>query len=106
MSKFKTPGSEQAHLKASQAGGRSGEGNGMDGSRTVYEVCGGHPHRAETGTARWTQATGAWTPEEVVLLGTDHDEVIARRIGRTVEAVRSQRSLRKIPLFRDRRRRR
>jgi hypothetical protein len=48
---------------------------------------------------RWTPERGGWTEAEVALLGTDHDKVIAARIGRTVSAVTSQRTLRKIPAF-------
>jgi hypothetical protein len=32
-----------------------------------------------------------WTPEQDALLGTDHDEVIAEKIGRTTIALRSRR---------------
>ena len=54
-------------------------------------------------TGRW--AVGGWTDEERALLGTDDDDVIAHRIGRTAEAVRCERTRRKVPAFRDRRRR-
>jgi hypothetical protein len=40
-------------------------------------------------TGRWKGRE--WTPEEVALLGTDHDEAIARRIGRSRSAVTTQR---------------
>ena len=45
-----------------------------------------------------------WTAEELALLGTDHDEVIAARIGRTVGALRQKRQALTINVFRDRRR--
>ena len=41
----------------------------------------------------------AWTPEEVVSLGTMRDEKLARKIGRTVGAVHAQRNNRGIPCF-------
>jgi hypothetical protein len=53
--------------------------------------------------ARWT-ATG-WTAEQLALLGTMPDADLARRIGRTVEAVRGRRTELGIPSARDRRRR-
>lgn len=45
-----------------------------------------------------------WTDAQRALLGTEDDEVIAAKIGRTAEAVRNERERRKIPRFRDRRR--
>jgi hypothetical protein len=46
-----------------------------------------------------------WTPRELRILGTAEDEVIGKRVGRTVEAVRCKRSGVGIATFRDRRRR-
>jgi len=46
-----------------------------------------------------------WTAEELALLGTLPDGVVAKRIGTTVEAVRHQRAWRGIPTARARRRR-
>jgi len=40
----------------------------------------------------------AWTKEEDALLGAIPDELLARKYGRTVEAVRARRHLRRIPL--------
>jgi hypothetical protein len=48
---------------------------------------------------RWTPARGGWTAEQIALLGTDHDKVVAEKLGRTTSAVTSQRTLRKIPAF-------
>jgi hypothetical protein len=45
-----------------------------------------------------------WSRRELALLGTDDDEVIAARIGRTPNAVGVMRRRRKVPKFRDRRR--
>jgi hypothetical protein len=47
---------------------------------------------------RW--AEDGWTPEEDALLGTDHDEVIAQRIGRTVGAVGRRRRVPDVKMFR------
>jgi hypothetical protein len=46
-----------------------------------------------------------WTPEDIALLGTVPDEKVARKTGRTVEAVRIMRTRLGIPTFQDRRRR-
>jgi hypothetical protein len=46
-----------------------------------------------------------WTRRELGLLGTDDDDVVAAKVGRTLEAVRLMRRKRKVPKFRDRRRR-
>ena len=54
--------------------------------------------------SRWTPARGGWTAAQVKLLGTDRDEVIAKRIGKSASAVRGKRMRLKIPAFRDRRR--
>ena len=48
---------------------------------------------------RWTPERGGWTLDEVALLGTDHDEAIAKKLGRTPSAVTTQRVTRKIPAF-------
>jgi hypothetical protein len=46
-----------------------------------------------------------WSAEQLALLGTDTDEAIASRIGRTASAVRQMRTSLGIPTFLDRRRR-
>jgi hypothetical protein len=43
--------------------------------------------------------TARWTPEQDRLLGTDHDRVIAARIGRTAAAVRARRAKLGIPPY-------
>jgi hypothetical protein len=45
-----------------------------------------------------------WTRRELALLGTDDDEVVASKIGRTPNAVGVMRRRRKVPKFCDRRR--
>ena len=52
---------------------------------------------------RWTPANGGWTKRQLALLGTDDDEVVAKKLGRTVTSVRVKRVRLKIPVFRDRR---
>ena len=48
-------------------------------------------------TGRW--AVGGWTDEQRALLGTDDDEVIAARVGRTKGAVRAKRAVLGIEVF-------
>ena len=45
-----------------------------------------------------------WSPRELALLGTDDDDAVAAKIGRTPHAVGVMRRKRKVPKFRDRRR--
>ena len=102
--KFGTPGSEKAHLKASRKGAKAVKGKEWtveerEKKRKLSKRLGLQPG------PRWTQEAGGWTPEELALLGTNYDEAIARKIGRTVSAVRIQRRNRKVKAFRDRRRR-
>ena len=102
--KFGTPGSEKAHLKASRKGAKAVKGKEWteeerEKKRKLSKRLGLQPG------PRWTPEAGGWTPEELAQLGTDYDEAIARRIGRTVSAVRSQRRNRKVKAFGDRRRR-
>jgi hypothetical protein len=47
---------------------------------------------------------GGWTPDQLAMLGTADDEVIAQWIGRTVGAVRQKRQALRIKVLRDRRR--
>src|SRR5262249_47764415 len=47
----------------------------------------------------WTSASGGWTRKVLALLGTDHDKVIARTIGRTRSAVKAERLRRRLPPF-------
>src|SRR5205085_2650098 len=48
-------------------------------------------------TGRWKGQE--WTPDQVALLGTDHDEAIAKKLGRSRSAVTTQRTSRKIPAY-------
>jgi hypothetical protein len=54
-------------------------------------------------TGRWREK--GWTPDQLAMLGTMPDEDLARRIGRTTEAIRCRRTELGIPSARDRRRR-
>ena len=49
-------------------------------------------------TGRW--AVGGWTDEQRALLGTDDDEVIASRVGRTKGAVQARRAVLGAEVFR------
>jgi hypothetical protein len=53
---------------------------------------------------RWTPETGGWTAKQLKPLGTDHDEAIAKRIGKTAGAAEVKRAGMKIRASRDRRR--
>ena len=46
------------------------------------------------------RAVGGWTDEQLALLGTDDDEVIAARVGRTKGAVAAKRAALGIEAFR------
>jgi transposase-like protein len=48
---------------------------------------------------RWTPERGGWTAEQIARLGSDHDKVIAKKLGRTRSAVTTQRVKRTIPAF-------
>ena len=53
--------------------------------------------------SRWPGGGPGWTAEELALLGTADDEVIAAKIERTVGAVMQKRQALRIEVFRDRR---
>ena len=46
---------------------------------------------------RWTPANGAWTVDQIALLGTADDKHIAEKLHRTVNAMRLKRERLKIP---------
>ena len=48
---------------------------------------------------RWTPERGGWAAEHLALLGTDHDKVIAQKIGRTRSAVKAKRQHLGIPVY-------
>jgi len=96
-----TPGSA-ARIAESSAKGAAGmkakkwTDEELDAKAKLFKQLGKKP------PARWV--ADGWTDEERALLGTDDDEVIAARVARSEGAVRKQRTLRKIPVFRDKRR--
>ncbi|MDB5312585.1 MAG: hypothetical protein JWO38_6787 [Gemmataceae bacterium] len=94
--KFPTRGSTAAHRKASQTGNE-----GMKAKEWTDEE---RDRKAELSNAlglrpgpRWTE--DGWTAEQLALLGTDRDEVIAVRVGRSVRAVTVKRVRLKIRAF-------
>jgi hypothetical protein len=98
---LKTPGSRAAHRAASLAG--------AEGIRAKVWTEDERRARSETAKeqerkppARWPD----WTARQLALLGTDHDERIAAKVGRAVVTVRRTRWELRIPAFRDRRGRR
>jgi transposase-like protein len=98
-----TPGSRRAVRAAALQGAaavraKEWTDEELDAKAEAAKRCGNRP------PPRWTPATGAWTAAQLKLLGTDHDEAIAERIGRTPGAVRCKRTRAKIPAYRDRRR--
>jgi hypothetical protein len=97
-----TRGSRQAHRAASLQGGAAMRAKDWTDEELDRKSAAARARGTRPGP-RWKD-TG-WTPDQLALLGTDDDEVIARKVGRTPGAVRSQRAVRKIPAFRDRRRR-
>src|SRR5262245_18602130 len=98
-----TPGSRQATTTAALKG--TAASHAKQWSNTERNARGAPAKRQHRRPPpRWTAATGAWTAAQVALLGTDDDDVIGERIGRTTAAVRCKRQALKIPKFRDKRR--
>jgi hypothetical protein len=100
--KFGTPGSEKAHSKASREGAKGMKAKEWTKAERTAKGKLSRKLGLKPGP-RWTAGNGGWTAEQLALLGTDHDEAIAARIGRTVSAVRSQRAKRRIFAFLDHR---
>lgn len=93
-----TPGSRRAHRVACQAGAEAMKQKEWTEAEMDVKVvaalrCGTRPG------PRWTPATGGWTLDEMALLGTDHDQVIAAHIGRTHRAVTFKRLTLRISAF-------
>ncbi|MDB5313275.1 MAG: hypothetical protein JWO38_7477 [Gemmataceae bacterium] len=82
--KFPTPGSKAAQMRASQIGAEIAK-------------------QLELRPGSWWRVD-CWTAEQLAQLGTDYDEVIAVRIGRSVRAVTVKRVRLKIRACKDRRR--
>ena len=84
--KFRSPGSQAAHQKASRAGAEAVKAKAwtdgeLDARAEPSKRLGLRPSN------RWKEA-GEWTWKELDLLGTDTDEAIAAKLGQTVAAVR------------------
>lgn len=99
--KTTTPGSKLAHDRVSRAGGQAMRERGWsederDGIAETSRRIGRRPER-------WRGCR--WTAEHDAQLGTDTDEALAARFGRTESAVRVRRSKLGVPMFDDRRRR-
>ena len=97
--KFQTPGSKAAHRKASRAGAEGVKAKKwtdeeLDARAELSKRLGLRPPN------RWKEA-GEWTWKELDLLGTDTDEALAAKLGRTVNAVRLKRQGHGIAKFRD-----
>src|SRR5205085_1150895 len=100
---FKTPGSRRLHAAASERGAAKVRGRPVPASRLRQVRKAAAKARSRVRRGRWDQ-TG-WTRGQRALLGTDHDEVIAKRLGRSANAVALRRVAAGIPPARDRRRR-
>jgi transposase-like protein len=91
-----TPGTSKAIRGAALKGAAAQKEK--DWTDEEREICSARAkHLGLRPPVRWTPKNGAWTKKQLKLLGTDDDVVIAAKIGRTVSAVRNQRTARKIP---------
>lgn len=107
VTQFGTEGSKGLHDAASQRGADATRGCVLTAEqverrrRTAHALHLGRflKLHGQPGNSR------PWTADEVAQLGTDADEVVAARTGRTADAVRLKRSRAGIPTYRDRRRR-
>jgi hypothetical protein len=91
-----TPGTRQLHQEVSDRGAAGMKAK--EWTEAELDACSERAKRlGRKPYGRW--AEDGWTTEEDALLGTDHDEAIARRIGRSASAVTTRRVKRKIPAF-------
>lgn len=92
----KTRGSERLHRETSNRGAAAVQAREWTaGERAARSEAAKLAGRRPRG--RWQE--DGWTPAELALLGTDHDKVIAKRVGRSRDAVRSKRGKLGIPPF-------
>jgi hypothetical protein len=96
-----TPGSKRVHYAACKTGAygikvKEWTDQELEAKAAAAKKCGTKPG------PRWTPANGAWTADQVALLGTDDDKAIAKRIGRSENAVRLKRERLKITRWRNR----
>jgi hypothetical protein len=97
ITQFGTPGSAGAHAAASEKGAAAVRGKPVTPARRKQLREHLTAARKKVRRGRWDE-TG-WTTEQLALLGTDHDEAIAKKIGRTPNAVTCKRTRRRIPAF-------
>ena len=93
-----TRGSRAAIRAAARAGAEAMKSRGWTTDERKAKAATARRIRLRPPT-RWTPARGGWTADQVALLGTDHDEAIAKRIGRSPGAVTSKRVGLKIPAY-------
>jgi hypothetical protein len=94
IGQWQTDGSRRLHQASSEAGARKCRGKKLPRSLVESRL----EIRRQNGIRmpqRW--ATTGWKPEDLALLGTIPDEELARQLGRTRSAVRSQRVRQGIP---------
>jgi hypothetical protein len=93
-----TTGSKRAHQSKSMAGAKA-----MKRRRwTEEELAEKRRIANELGLKpglRWTPERGGWTSEQLALLGTDSDAIIAGKLSRTENAVRLKRERLAIPKY-------
>jgi hypothetical protein len=95
---YGTPGSEKLHEQICKKGADAVRGKQFSDERCDAQAerskkLGLHPPN------RWTEENGAWTKDELTILGTEKDAEIAELIGRTTIAVRCKRVSLGIPAF-------
>jgi hypothetical protein len=97
VTQFGTPGSKAAHEAASEQGAAAVRGKRV--TRARREQLREHlaTVRKKVRRGRWDE-TG-WTKEQLARVGTDHDEAIAKKIGRTRGALTTKRTRLTIPAF-------
>jgi hypothetical protein len=94
VGRFGTEGSAASHAAASERGAAV-RGKPVTPARRRQLRKHLTAARKKVRRGRWDE-TG-WTAEQLALLGTDHDEAIAKKIGRTRNAVTCKRTELKIP---------
>lgn len=94
-----TPGSKKAHHDASLRGAVTvkarewTDDERAELTQRLAKAC------SRVQRPRWTPENGGWTAEELALLGTDQDKVLAKKLKRTVIAVTVKRVRLKIAAF-------
>jgi hypothetical protein len=95
-----TPGSKKAHRRVCKAGAEGIKTKEWtDEELDARSDAARRSKQSQWFGPRWTPARGVWTAAQLALLGTDHDMVIAKRIGRTLNAVTVKRVRLKVPAY-------